>query len=179
MWVTYCVLVLPSTKYRRTIFHAWLGPIRIPQKARWEKLNRTCFLATGQICGSCSAFWCVWGTKHRRTIFNAQLGLVRIPRKCSGTHYIELVFLHPVRYVGRETSTHYFSCSGAPDAVSTKGAPEHVMMNLCFRIPWDMRVTYFVLVQWCVQAAKCRHTIFLALLEPVRNARIARWETFD
>jgi hypothetical protein len=67
--------------------------------------------------------------------------------------------------VGYETSTHYFSCSGGPGAVSTNGAPGHVMTNLCFCIQWDMRLTYYVLVQWCIRATKCRYTIFHALVQ--------------
>jgi hypothetical protein len=81
--------------------------------------------------------------------------------------------------VGHETSTHYFSCSGELGAVSTKGAPGHIMTNLCFHIWWDMRVTYDVLVQLCIRATKCRRTIFHALLELVRNAHIVRRETLD
>jgi hypothetical protein len=33
---------------------------------------------------------------------------------------------------GRETSTHYFSCSGGPAAVYIKSAQGHVTQNLCF-----------------------------------------------
>jgi hypothetical protein len=44
-------------------------------------------------------------------------------------------------HTGHETSTHYFSCSGGPIAVSIKSAPGHVTPNLCFCIRWDLRVT--------------------------------------
>jgi hypothetical protein len=40
---------------------------------------RTCVFASGGICGSCSAFWCVQGTKHQHTIFHAQVGPVLFP----------------------------------------------------------------------------------------------------
>jgi hypothetical protein len=52
-------------------------------------------------------------------------------KKHVGTRYIELVFLHPVgsaAYImyfgasGRETSTHYFSCSSGPGVVSIRNA---------------------------------------------------------
>jgi hypothetical protein len=42
---------------------------------------------------------------------------------------------------GHETSTHYFSFSDGPSAVSIKSAPEHVTLNFYFCIRWDLRVT--------------------------------------
>jgi hypothetical protein len=61
----------------------------------------------------------------------------------SGTHYTDLVFLNQVGYVGHvlcsvrpecEMSTHYFSCSRGPVAVSTKSALGQVTLNFCFCI---------------------------------------------
>jgi hypothetical protein len=45
---------------------------------------------------------------------------------------------------GCERSTHYFSSSGVPRAVSIKSAPEHVMLNLCFCIRWDLWVVHCI-----------------------------------
>jgi hypothetical protein len=39
-----------------------------------------------------------------------------------------------------KTSTHYFSCSGGPGAVSIKSTERHVTSSLCFYIRWDLRV---------------------------------------
>jgi hypothetical protein len=52
-----------------------------------------CF-PSGVICGSRSAFWCVWGMKHRHTFFHAVVGPVRFTQKLTRTHYTELAFLH-------------------------------------------------------------------------------------
>jgi hypothetical protein len=40
--------------------------------------------------------------------------------------------------LGHKTSTHYFSYSSKPEAVSIKSASGHIMPNLCFCIQWDM-----------------------------------------
>jgi hypothetical protein len=72
-----------------------------------------------------------------------------VHRKDARTHYDELVFLHPVGSMGqvlqsgasgRETSKHYFSCSGGTGTYSAKSALGHVMPNLLFCILWDLRV---------------------------------------
>jgi hypothetical protein len=64
-------------------------------------------------------------------------------KKRDGTRYAKLVFLHPVgswvtycilMRLGREMSTHYFSCFGGPGAVSIKSILGHVTPNLYFCI---------------------------------------------
>jgi hypothetical protein len=65
-------------------------------------------------------------------------------KNCNGTRSVEILFLHPVgcaRHVvhsvrpGRETSMHYFSCSGGTSMDLTKSALGHVVPNLCFLHP--------------------------------------------
>jgi hypothetical protein len=71
-------------------------------------------------------------------------------KKRTGTHYVEIVFLHPVRSPGHvvhsgasghKMSMNYFSSSGVPSAVSIKSALGHITANLCFSILWDLRIT--------------------------------------
>jgi hypothetical protein len=85
-------------------------------------------------------------------------------KKRARAHYAELVFLHPVGSVGhvehfvvsgRETSTHYFSCSCGTDTNSTKSTLGHVTPNLCFSIRWDMRV------MWCIPVHLGREMIMM------------------
>jgi hypothetical protein len=63
-------------------------------------LRRTCVFASCVICGSRSAFRCIWGVKYRCTIFHARVGRCDFHKKHAGTRYNELVFLHLVGFVG-------------------------------------------------------------------------------
>jgi hypothetical protein len=70
--------------------------------------------------------------------------------KNDGTHYVELVFLHPVEFVGyvvhsgasmeRNIDPLFFKLS-RPGADPTKSTSEHVTWYLCFCILCDMWVT--------------------------------------
>jgi hypothetical protein len=48
--------------------------------------------------------------------------------------------MHP----GRETPTHYFSCSGGTGMDFTKSVVGHITPNLCFCIRWDLQVTHCI-----------------------------------
>jgi uncharacterized membrane protein YsdA (DUF1294 family) len=117
---------------------------------RRDTLCRTCVFVSSGICGSRSALRYIRGTKHRRTIFHSRVGLMQFPKMCSGTRYDELAFLHPMgstgqvvhsTMCGRETSSHYFLCSGGLGAVFLKSVSGHVTLKLCFCIWWDLRIT--------------------------------------
>jgi hypothetical protein len=63
-------------------------------------LCRTYVFTSGGICGSHSAFQCIWGVKCRRTIFHARVGPYGFHKKRPRTRYAEHVFFHSVGYVG-------------------------------------------------------------------------------
>jgi hypothetical protein len=65
-----------------------------------DTLHQTWVFAFGGICGSHSAFWCVWGAKVRHTIFMLTWVWYRFDKNCIGTHYTEPVFLHLVGSAG-------------------------------------------------------------------------------
>jgi hypothetical protein len=59
-------------------------------------LCQTCVYASSGICGSHSAFWCVQGAQCQHTIFKLGWAWCGFHKQCARTHYVELVFLHPV-----------------------------------------------------------------------------------
>jgi hypothetical protein len=79
MQITDCILVCSG---HETLTHYFLclgGPGADPIKSTLGYITGTCVFASGAICVSCSAFWCIRGTKYRCTIFRARMGKVRIP----------------------------------------------------------------------------------------------------
>jgi hypothetical protein len=57
---------------------AWCG---FHKKAHHDTLRQTCIFASYGICGSRSAFECVWAMKHRHTICCTLVGSVQISQK--------------------------------------------------------------------------------------------------
>jgi hypothetical protein len=47
-----------------------------------------------------NAFWCIWGAKRRHNIFILERARCGYHKKRIRTHYVEPVFLHPVRSIG-------------------------------------------------------------------------------
>jgi hypothetical protein len=74
--------------------------VRIPQKARWDTLRRTCLSTSSGICGSHSALCSVRGAKCRHTIFLAWVGPVRIPKEARRDMLCHTCVLHPAGSVG-------------------------------------------------------------------------------
>jgi hypothetical protein len=88
-----------------------------------DTLLQTCVFTSGGICGSHSAFQCIWSTKHRHTIFHARLGSVWFPWNAHQTCYTKLVFFHPVGSAGHIVN------SGA-------SVPQNINV-LFFMLRWD------------------------------------------
>jgi hypothetical protein len=172
-----------GAKRRHTIFLARVGPVWIPQRARWDTLHETYLFASGGICGSRSAR-CIWGAKQQCTILHARVGLVQTPKSAIGDVKLNLHFssggiygsrsgLQCVQgvHLGRETTTHYFACSGGTSTNSKKSAIGDVTSNLFFSSGgiYGSRSAL-----QCVQGVKPRRTIFLARVALVRIVQKVR-----
>jgi hypothetical protein len=135
-----------GAKRRHAILHAWVGLVRILENRNGSCYAELMFLhpvgSTGHVvhCGAYGAqnvdapfFLLVWDRYGYH-------------KKCAGTRYTKPISLLPVGYagqvhLGRETTTHYFACSGGTSTNSKKSAIGDVTSNLCFFIWWDIWVT--------------------------------------
>jgi hypothetical protein len=87
---------------RETLMHYFScsgGPGVVSLKSIRDRLRRTGVFASGGICWSCSAFWCIRAMKHRCTVFHDRVGQHSFHKKRVGTCYSELLFLHLVEFV--------------------------------------------------------------------------------
>jgi hypothetical protein len=112
-----------GAKRRYTIFHARVRPVLIPQKARRDILRRNCVFAYGGISGSHNAFRCIRAQNIDALFFVLRWDRYGLNKKCTGTHYAELLFLHPVESVGQVA---HFVASWARNA-----------NTLFFMLRWD------------------------------------------
>jgi hypothetical protein len=156
-----------AVKRRCSNFQARERPVRIQQKARWDTLRQTCIFASGGICVSRRALWCVRGVKRRHIIFMLGWARCSFHEKCTGTHYAELMILHPMGFAGHVVHSVAFGLQNI-DA-------------LFFMLGWGQygfhekrvgtRYVKFVFFSSsgicgsrsafrCVQGTKCRRTIF-------------------
>jgi hypothetical protein len=100
-------------KHRHTIFHARVGPVRIPQNPSQDMLRRTSLFApvgyVGQVVHSGASgtqnvdvlfFILGWNQyeSHQKRVGTRYAKLLFLNHV--GTHYAELVFLHPVGSAG-------------------------------------------------------------------------------
>jgi hypothetical protein len=108
---------------------------------------------------------------------------IDLTKKLTGTHYVELVFLHSVGSAGHvcipmhpasETSTDYFSCSSWLGVVFIKNAPGHITPNLCFA-SGGICGSHNGFVS--VQGVKRQRTIFHARVGPIQIQQKTRRDT--
>jgi hypothetical protein len=155
--VTYCILVRLHRKISMHYFSCSGGPGMDSTKiAMGDVLHSG---ASGGICGSRIAFWCICTAKSRCTIFHARVGLVRTPQKSRWETYCILV------RSGHKMLMNYFSCPGGASTDSTKSESRDVTPNLCFCIRCDLRARSAF---WCIRGVKHQDTILHAQMGLVR-----------
>jgi hypothetical protein len=144
-------------RHRRTIFHAQVGPVWIPQKGHRDKLRRTCILhlvgSVGNVVHSG-----VSAEQNITTLFFL-LGWERygFHQKCVGTSYAKRVFLHPVGSVGhvvhsgasreRNIDALFFMFGWERYGFHEKCVGTRYVEFAYFCIRWDLRATYCVPVR--------------------------------
>jgi hypothetical protein len=138
-----------GVKHRCTIFHARVALVRFPKKHTGTRYVELVLFLVGSVghaehCGISGArnidalFFLLWW---------ARSGLKKsaprhvTPNMCFSRQCDLRVTLSILVRSRRETSTHYFSYTSCPGAVSCECVRGHVALNLCFCIRWDLRVT--------------------------------------
>jgi hypothetical protein len=112
-----------SMKHLRTIFHARVGSVRIPQKARWDTLGRTCVLHPVGSTGHVVHFSASGPRNVDKLFVILRWERYGFYKKRVETHYAKLEFLHPVGSAGHVVH------SGPPRPQNVKA--------LFFMLEWD------------------------------------------
>jgi hypothetical protein len=96
LWATKCISVHPGHKTSMHYFSWSVGPVRIQKKAGRDTLHRTCFFASDWIYDQI-VHSSAYGAQNIDTLFvMVRWALCGFHKKCTGTCYVELVFLYSV-----------------------------------------------------------------------------------
>jgi hypothetical protein len=87
-------------KRRCTIFHAWVGPVRIPQKSRRDTLRETCVLHSVGSTGHVVHFGAFGARNIDALLIMHGCDPYGFHQNGSGTRYAKPVFLHLVASTG-------------------------------------------------------------------------------
>jgi hypothetical protein len=161
-----------DAKRRRTIFHAWMGPVRVLEEAHRMRYAKLVFLHPVRFGGNVVHSG-VYGVRNINALFLIlRWARCQSHKKHARTRYAELVFLHSVRSRGhvarcsasgaRNVNALFFTLGWTRCRIHKRRSGTHYAT--CVFASGVIFRSHSVF--WCIRGVKHRRTIFNARVDP-------------